>query len=335
MNIIHQYPLIGLWPLVAASLGITLGALLPSNEISKHFSALTKVIFGMSLALGAAELVNYFSGSTSSTTLNGITTSSSSSTSSGFGTAGTLPWDSFFSIVWADMSGNVARWAAGIAVVVSGILMMWGEQASGGASNPVSREAWEADLAALMALDLAAPGWRRVFRAIPAKLKVLPTWWPVHYGAWSYMRYIIISHHLKEDAPPVTRRYVLGHELGHIRYGHTALNYLYPVLAAIYVTSLWCFIYGAPGIRPLAASIMLLLIVSKSSMLWFPSNREFQADDYSARLNGQTDALEGSLWMAHHGRDLSRLRRKRLARLGYRQNQGDAIQADTSIAEIA
>ena len=332
MNVIHQYPLIGLWPLVAASLGISLGALLPSGEISKHFSALTKVIFGMSLALGAAELVNYFSTNSSSTPLNGVTYTGSAG---GFGAGGTLPWDSFFSIIWANMSGNVARWAAGIAVVVSGILMMWGEQASASTLTPVSREAWEADLAALMAQDFAAPGWRRVFRAIPVKLKVLPTWWPVHYGAWSYMRYIIISQHLKEDAPPVTRRYVLGHELGHIRYGHTALNYLYPVLAAIYITSLWCFIYGAPDIRSLAASIMLLLIISKSSMLWFPSHREFQADDFSARINGQTDALEGSLWMAHHGRDLSRLRRRRLTRLGYSQNQCDTVHTDTAIAKIA
>ncbi|EGQ61666.1 hypothetical protein GGI1_08069 [Acidithiobacillus sp. GGI-221] len=332
MNVIHQYPLIGLWPLVAASLGISLGALLPSNEISKHFSALTKVIFGMSLALGAAELVNYFSMSSTSTQLNGVTAPMSAG---GFGSAGTLPWDSFFSIIWADMSGNVARWAAGIAIVVSGILMMWGEQSSGGTLNPVSREAWEADLHALMARDLAAPGWRRVFRSIPAKLTVLPAWWPVHYGAWSYMRYIIITRHLQEDAPQVTRRYVLGHELGHIRYGHTALNYLYPVLAAIYAASLWNFIYGGPGIQMLAASIMLLLIALKSSLLWFPTHREFQADDYSARLNGKTEALEGSLWMAHHGRDLSRLRRKRLARLGYGPNHGYAVQSNAATADIA
>lgn len=332
MNVIHQYPLIGLWPLVAASLGISLGALLPSNEISKHFSALTKVIFGMSLALGAAELVNYFSMSSSSTPLNGVTYNGSTG---GFGAAGTLPWDSFFSIIWADMSGNVARWAAGIAIVVSGILMMWGEQASGGTPNPVSRDAWEADLTTLMARDLAAPGWRGVFRVIPAKLKVLPAWWPVHYGAWSYMRYIIISRHLQEDAPQVTRRYVLGHELGHIRYGHTALNYLYPVLAAIYAASLWDFIYGGPGVQTPAALIMLLLIVSKSSLLWFPTHREFQADDYSARLNGKTEALEGSLWMAHHGRDLSRLRRKRLARLGYGPNHGYAAQSNATTAHIA
>ena len=332
MNVIHQYPLIGLWPMVAASLGISLGTLLPSNEISKHFSALTKVIFGMSLALGAAELVNYFSMNSSSTPLNGVTYSGSVG---GFGSAGTLPWDSFFSIIWQDMSGNVARWAAGIAIVVSGILMMWGEQPSGGTPNPVSREAWEADLAALMTRDLAAPGWRSVFRAIPTKLKVLPVWWPVHYGAWSYMRYIIISHHLQTDAPQVTRRYVLGHELGHIRYGHTALNYLYPVLAVIYAVSLWNFIYGGPSIQTLAASIMLLLIILKSSLLWFPTHREFQADDYSARLNGRTDALEGSLWMAHHGRDLSRLRRKRLARLGYGQNPGYTVQANAATAEIA
>ncbi|WP_163056974.1 M48 family metalloprotease [Acidithiobacillus ferrooxidans] len=333
MNAIQQYPLIGLWPLVAASIGISVGALLPSHEISKHFSTLTKVIFGMSLALGAAELVNYFSTSTSSVPLEGVTYSGNAG---GFGGPGTLPWDSFFSIIWADMSGNVARWAAGIAVVVSGILMMWGEQALCGTnSTPVSRETWEADLAALMARDLAAPGWRRVFRSIPAKLKVLPAWWPVHYGAWSYMRYIILSRHLQEDAPTVTRRYVLGHELGHIRNGHTALNYLYPVLAAIYITSLWCFIYGGPGIQPVAAAIMFLLIVSKSSLLWFPNHREFQADDYAARLVGQPNALEGSLWMAHHGHDLSRLRRKRLARLGYNPSESRTDQANTAIARVA
>ena len=80
---------------------------------------------------------------------------------------------------------------------------------------------------------------------------------------------------------------------------------------------------------------MLLLIISKSSMLWFPTHREFQADDYAARLVGQPDALEGSLWMAHHCRDLSRLRRKRLARLGYKQGVNRTVQADTAITDIA
>jgi type IV secretory pathway VirB2 component (pilin) len=315
MNVMHQYPLIGLWPLVAASLIIAVAGLLPAHEMSKHFSTLAKIIIGMSMALGAAEIINFFSATTGNTQLQGLT-STSTTTFSG----GTLPWDSFFGVVWTDMSTNVARWAGGIAIVVAGIMFMWGEQASGGSPNPVSREDWEADLAALVGRDLSAPGWRHLFRALPARLKVFPAWWPVHYGAWSYMHFIIISDHLKRDAPPITRRYVLGHELGHIRHGHTSLNYLYPVLAAIYITSLWFFIYGGHSVQMLAATIMLLMIVSKSSLLWFPTQREFQADEYSAQLNGKADTLEGSLWMAHQGRDMSRLRRKRLARLGYTPN---------------
>ncbi|CDQ12098.1 conserved membrane protein of unknown function [Acidithiobacillus ferrivorans] len=326
MNVIHQYPLIGLWPLVAASLIISVAGLLPAHEMSKHFSTLAKIIIGMSLALGAAEIINFFSATAGNTQLQGVTATQTMS----FGGGAGLPWDSFFEIVWNDMSTNVARWAGGIAIIVAGIMFMWGEQASGGSpTNPVSREDWEADLAALVARDLAAPGWRRVFRAIPARLKILPAWWPVHYGAWSYMRYIIISDHLKKDAPPVTRRYVLGHELGHIRHGHTSLNYLYPVLAVIYITSLWFFIYGDHSVQMLAATVMLLMIVSKSSLLWFPTQREFQADDFSARLNGKSATLEGSLWMAHQGRDMSRLRRKRLARLGYTH---DSVGATTAKA---
>lgn len=323
MNVIHQYPLIGLWPLVAASLAISVAGLLPSHEVSKHFSTIAKIVIGLSLALGAAEIVNYFTVGTSQQTL----TLANGATPTTFGNGQSLPWDSFFNTIWLDMSGNVARWAGGIAIVVAGIMIMWGEQASGGTPNSMSRDDWETELATLIAKDLAAPGWRRVFRAIPAELKVLPSWWPVHYGAWSYMRYIIISHRLKNDAPPVTRRYVLGHELGHIRYGHTALNYLFPVLATFYITGLWFFMYGQPDIQRMAAAIMLLIIVAKSSLLWFPTRREFQADDYSARLNGNADALEGSLWMAHQGRDMGRLRRKRLLRLGYAPNGPAATKA--------
>jgi type IV secretory pathway VirB2 component (pilin) len=321
MNVIHQYPLIGLWPLVAASLIISVGGLLPAHEMSKHFSTLAKVIIGLSLALGAAEIINFFSNTTGNTHLQGMSNTAPTT----FGGGSALPWDSFFSIVWTDMSTNVARWAGGIAIIVAGIMFMWGEQSSASTPNQMARVEWEAELAALIAQDITAPGWRKVFQAIPAKLKVLPAWWPVHYGAWSYMRYILISDRLKKDAPPVTRRYVLGHELGHIRYGHTALNYLYPVLAAVYITSLWFFIYGQQNVQWIAAAVMLLMIVSKSSLLWFPTQREFQADDYSARLNGQEDALEGSLWMAHQGRDMGRLRRKRLLRLGYAPNNACTV----------
>lgn len=162
-------------------------------------------------------------------------------------------------------------------------------------------------------------GWRRFFRALPPKLVILPAWWPWHgYGAWSYMRYILVSRELVQDAPETVRRYVLGHELGHIRFGHTALNYMYLFTSLAFILATGVFIGHYPhSAKMIAAIIMLLLLIPKSALLWFPSRREYQADRYAVAMTDRKTAIQGSLWMAEHGRDISKLRRNRLLRLGY------------------
>lgn len=163
-------------------------------------------------------------------------------------------------------------------------------------------------------------GWRRIFRVLPPKLIALPAWWPWKgYGAWSYMRYIIISGDLMEKAPENVRHYVIGHELGHIRFGHTSLNYMYLLTSLAFVLAMGVFTGNYPyHARVVASSVMLLLLFIKSTLLWFPNRREFQADAYSANLYGKDVAIEGSLWMAEHGGDFSKLRKRRLLRLGYK-----------------
>lgn len=184
---------------------------------------------------------------------------------------------------------------------------------------------WAAELAQVVERSISMPelrGWRSVFRHIPPKLVTLPNWWPYEgIGAWSYMRYILVSPGLLTTAPKEVRRYIIGHELGHIRFGHTALNYLFPATFVAFFSAMMVFESQPQGtLKTVSAILMLLLLVPKSALLWFPKRREFQADAHAAWLYGRDATLRASLWMAEAGGDHSALRQARLRRLGY---QGD------------
>ena len=316
-------------PLILAAILPTLATVIPFNETKGHFGTATKIVIGLSLALGAAELVNYFTAGRS-TALNGVNTATAN-----FGVAGGgsgLPWDGFLSSIYQDLSGTVAPIVAGVAIIIAGLTFMWGETAHAASDPLADRAEWEQELQNLMAKEAGVRGWKSLFSRLVPRIKVFPQWWPASkgYGIWSYMHFILLSRKLMQEAPADVRRYVLGHELGHLRHGHTALNYLYPVLSAGVVTSVVFFVAGTSDQRYVAALCMAAFFVGKSSLLWFPLRRELQADDYSARLVGRETAIEGSLWMAHHNNDFSRQRRKRLRRLGYTIVSGGTSSRKTS-----
>ncbi|MGK9451706.1 M48 family metalloprotease [Acidithiobacillus caldus] len=337
------------WPLMVLAAASWLSAVwITHNEVKGHFSFFTKLILGFSIAAFASTIIIYFVNGRS-TSLSWATGGYSSTTSqiSVSGSGGGMPWDGILSAIYQDLSKYVVIILGGIAFIVAGLTVMFADSAGTmqwkrRVAKPANDSAliqarlaqWDAELQAMTA---AAPqrlaqadhslsalfGWRKGFRHITPKLVTLPAWWPFHgYGAWSYMRYIIVSRELLRDAPGSVRRYVLGHESGHIRFGHTALNYMFPLTSVLFAVAFYSFACGGPQVKPLAASILLLLLIAKSALLWFPKRREFQADQYAAAMAGKETAIAGSIWMAHHAGDLSRLRQQRLLRLGYTGKSG-------------
>lgn len=337
-NILSFLPL-----MVLAAASWLSAAWITHNEVKGHFSFFTKLVLGFSIAAFASTIIIYFvSGrSTSLSSATGNYTSASGQIIASGSTSG-MPWDGILSEIYQDLSKYVVIVLGGIAFIVAGLTVMfadsagtmqWKRRIAKSAKDAVAMQArlaqWDAELQAMTA---SAPqrlaqantglsslfGWRKGFRHITPKLVTLPAWWPFHwYGAWSYMRYIIVSRELLMDAPESVRRYVLGHESGHIRFGHTALNYMFPVTSVLFVTAMYFFDTGEPMVKQVSASIILLLLIAKSALLWFPKRREFQADQYASAMAGKETAIAGSLWMAHHAHDLSKLRQQRLLRLGY------------------
>lgn len=329
------------WPLVLLASASWLSALiLPHREVKGHFSFFTKLVLGFSVAAFASDLIIYF--------VSGRSTSLSSATGSYggnsttpqinvSGSSGGMPWDGILEDIYEDLAKYVVIVVGGIAFIIAGLSFMWGDGSGTmrlGRRNKtftanedaVKRGQWETELQALVAQGFSSDdnqalsevnGWRKIFRHMTPKLVVLPKWWPFHgYGAWSYMRYVIISRELFENATSPVQAYVLGHECGHIRYGHTALNYMYPVTSLLFFAALYLFETGNPHTQFLAALALAALLIPKSALLWFPSRREFQADQFAASLIGEKEAVAGSLWMARNGRDFSKARQQRLLRLG-------------------
>ncbi|MBU2753042.1 M48 family metalloprotease [Acidithiobacillus thiooxidans] len=313
-------------------------------EIKGHFSFFAKLIMGFCIGAFAVDIIAYIA-SGRQVSLSGVTGMSDYTSSSGLSapipssSGNGMPWDGILDEIFKDLEDYVVIVVGGIAFVVGGIVYMFGVgsramrfalTSSHSTENQATFAEWKNDLDKMVRSDVSLTelkGWRRVFRHIHPKLMMLPAWWPWQgYGAWSYMRYILISGKLAKDAPPSVRRYVLGHELGHIRFGHTALNYMYPVTSVLFLTAMGVFLDSTvPETKTIAAFILLALLVPKSALLWFPNRREYQADRYAVAVNSTQEAIEGSLWMAEHGQDRSALRQKRLLRLGYGKTHTAAV----------
>ena len=111
---------------------------------------------------------------------------------------------------------------------------------------------WTTDF---VAAQSRLPHW--LSKAVRPRLLFLPPWWPAPAGAWAYLHLIFVSHALR-DAPTEVRRYIVGHEYGHIQANHTVLHFLYWFAA----TGLLASVEG--GMPTLGAWSGLILIAVSS-----------------------------------------------------------------------
>lgn len=174
--------------------------------------------------------------------------------------------------------------------------------------SEVFMDRWKTDLA-----EVIARSPRRWTIWPPTLLFHMPHWWPVKVDAWAHLNMIFIGSGII-DAPPDVRRYVVAHEYGHIRSGHTLLHAFY-----------WVSVAGmCAGIVQHNTELYLLawglLVVVAIGLIAppFVRQREYTADDVAAGIWGRETALRGSLWMAERSHTLeSEFRQARLRRLGW------------------
>lgn len=141
------------------------------------------------------------------------------------------------------------------------------------------------------------------------RIVVLPTCLNRGYGAWTYLRWIVLTQK-QCDCPAHVRRYVLGHEFGHIYGRHVGMQWLW-LLAG--------FLYGVGLFSP---ALLLLAICIKSVLFYgivnkrLGTNRELYADAIAAQLFGAKSALRAARWMTRAtGEQNSEQRALRLLRL--------------------
>ena len=149
-------------------------------------------------------------------------------------------------------------------------------------------------------------------RAIKPKIILMPAWWPVKADAWAYLNVVMIGPGIL-DAPNDVRRYVIGHELGHLYAKHTLLHLLYWFSAAGSIIGLLF-----PHLVLLAGTLSAL-VISAFFVLFKPfiRHRELHADAIAAQLYGREIALAGCLWMAQRSGTLhDPFRQSRLRNLG-------------------
>jgi Zn-dependent protease with chaperone function len=147
-------------------------------------------------------------------------------------------------------------------------------------------------------IEPAKADWRMEFtRLAPVqgplapKLLFLPTWWPAPTAAFAYFNVIAIGPGLLR-APADVRRYILGHELGHIERRHTLgqVGYWTSVLAAVALGQLL-----PPGLT--LAPITAVLITAVAWIHLGEARREFEADDAAAARYGDLTVINGLTWM--------------------------------------
>lgn len=151
-------------------------------------------------------------------------------------------------------------------------------------------------------------------RLFPPKITIMPSWFPIKYGAWTYFSRIFITSRLV-DAPEAVRLYLTGHEYGHIVRRHTLLHFTFWL-------GFTAWVIGVPAESFLAAFVGFLVIVGSVLPIALPpiaDRLEFAADDVAVRLYGNETVLSGALWMSEKtGTRNSPLRIKRFRRLGWR-----------------
>jgi hypothetical protein len=122
-------------------------------------------------------------------------------------------------------------------------------------------------------------------------LAFLPQWWPSRHVAFAYFNIVAIGPGLVAAPEPV-RKYLLGHELGHIDRHHTGGQVLYwlGVLAAVLISR------SLPPAFHLAPICLVLI----AAVLWITrgeTKREFEADDEAAARYGDYTVINGLTWM--------------------------------------
>ncbi|MDA8118687.1 MAG: M48 family metalloprotease [Gammaproteobacteria bacterium] len=169
---------------------------------------------------------------------------------------------------------------------------------------------WRTDFAAAHA---HLPWWPA--KLLRPRLVFLPFWWPLSSnGAWAFLNVILVGYGLR-NSPTYVRRYIIGHEYGHIQSNHTFLQL--GILVALMGVEL-ARIYQMPSVEGWS---WLFLLIMGALVLWPPleRSRQYQADSVAASLYGQETARQGMLWMAYKTATFDKTRRKRLTRLGWQE----------------
>ncbi len=164
------------------------------------------------------------------------------------------------------------------------------------------KEAWTTELQAMEARRPSA--WSRLVRP---RVIVLPRFFTGHrLGAWTLYHLIFVTE-AQAACPPRVRRYVLGHEYGHILCGHAALQWAW--LASALLSMLGMLL---PIAILLSLGIQTAVVYSLANATQ-GAKREMSADAAAAELCGAAVALEGARWMARALGDQAKP--ERLARL--------------------
>jgi len=167
---------------------------------------------------------------------------------------------------------------------------------------------WSTDLAAISARRPTQ--WARL---VTPRVFVLPRMLTrSRLGAWTLYHWIFITP-AQASCPTEVRRYILGHEYGHILCGHSRLQWLWLVGSILYTLS-----FFAP---PLVLLGVIIQAAAMSSLLnrRQETAREISADSVAADLFGAPEVLAAARWMsAAVGDGQNPQRQVRLAKLEQR-----------------
>jgi len=124
------------------------------------------------------------------------------------------------------------------------------------------------------------------------RLIKLPAWFASGYGAWTLLGVVLITD-TQAGCPADVRRYVVGHELGHLCGGHQYLQYLWILAQGL-------LLVGA-AVAPAAALLGLALICVAFVGFVHPRwnlEREFFADRIAVELYGPHAMVTSAVWMS-------------------------------------